>query len=117
MPRAYRPFPPLRSTTDAFVAWLASLEAKHLRELTFREVSRSLRALSATYVERRHTLVEGAALSGRGKRAAFALFYGPLHYLLVAHIVRELPSALDRMPALIDLGCAQERQVPRGPRR
>ena len=105
MPRAYRPFPPLRSTTDAFVAWLASLEAKHLRELTFREVSRSLRALSATYVERRHTLVEGAALSGRGKRAAFALFYGPLHYLLVAHIVRELPSALDRMPALIDLGC------------
>jgi methylase of polypeptide subunit release factors len=95
----------LSSSSDAFVTWLASLEAKHLRELTFREVSRSLRALSATYVERRHTLVDGAALSGRGKRAAFALFYGPLHHLLVAHIVRELPSALDRVPTLVDLGC------------
>jgi SAM-dependent methyltransferase len=95
----------LSSPTDTFVAWLASLEAKHLRELTFREVSRSLRALSTTYVERRRKLTEGAALSGRGKRAAFALFYGPLHYLLVAHIVRALPAATDRVPALIDLGC------------
>ena len=81
------------SSTDSFVTWLASLETKHLRELRFREVSRSLRALSATYVERRHRLLEGAALSGRGKRAAFALFYGPLHHLLVAHIVRALPTA------------------------
>jgi SAM-dependent methyltransferase len=95
----------LSSSSDAFAAWLASLEAKHLGELTFREVSRSLRALSATYVERRRTLGEGAALSGRGKRAAFALFYGPLHHLLVAHIVRELPSALDRVATLVDLGC------------
>jgi SAM-dependent methyltransferase len=93
------------SSADPFVAWLASLEAKHLRELTFREVSRSLRALSAIYVERRHTLVEGAALSGRGKRAAFALFYGPLHHLLVAHIVRALPAATDSVPTLVDLGC------------
>ena len=92
-------------SSDAFAAWLASLEAKHLGELTFREVSRSLRVLSATYVERRRTLVEGAALSGRGKRAAFALFYGPLHHLLVAHIVRELPTALDRVATLVDLGC------------
>ena len=95
----------MSSTTNGFVTWLASLEAKHLGELTFAEVSRSLRALSATYVERRHKLVEGAALSGRGKRAAFALFYGPLHYLLVAQIVRALPAASDRVPTLIDLGC------------
>jgi hypothetical protein len=107
----------LPSSSDAFVAWLASLETKHLRELTFREVSRSLRALSATYVERRHRLVEGAALSGRGKRAAFALFYGPLHHLLVAHIVRALPSALDvcRRSSISD--AAPARQAPRGPRR
>jgi len=95
----------LSSTTNGFATWLASLEAKHLGELTFAEVSRSLRALSATYVERRHKLAEGAALSGRGKRAAFALFYGPLHHLLVAQIVRALPAAADRVSTLIDLGC------------
>ena len=73
--------------------WLSALEARHFSDLTFAEVSRSLRALSATYVERRHKLHEGAALSGRGKRAAFALFYGPLHHLLVSQIIRALPDA------------------------
>jgi SAM-dependent methyltransferase len=70
-------------------------------------VSRALRALSSTYVERRGRLGEGAALSGAGKRAAFALFYGPLHYLLIREIVRALPGALSTAPAatLVDLGC------------
>jgi len=85
--------------------WVAALEAKHLADLTFAEVSRSLRALSSTYVAHRQKLAEGAALSGRGKRAAFALFYGPLHYLIVAHIVRELWHATPRVSTLIDLGC------------
>jgi len=86
-------------------AWLAALEARHLADLTFPEVSRSLRALSATYVERRDRLSEGAALSGAGKRAAFALFYGPIHYLLVAGIVRQLPRAAAGAAQLVDLGC------------
>jgi len=70
-----------------------------------------LRALSSTYVERRGRLAEGAALSGAGKRAAFALFYGPLHYLLTREIVRALPGAMSAMspmaaaPTLVDLGC------------
>ena len=85
--------------------WLTALEARHLSNLTFSEVSRSLRALSATYVERRDRLSEGAALSGHGKRAAFALFYGPLHYLLVREIVRAIPGAADGAPMLVDLGC------------
>jgi SAM-dependent methyltransferase len=84
---------------------MASLEARHLAELTFPEVSRALRALSSAYVERRRKLPEGAALSGAGKRAAFALFYGPLHHLLVAHIVEALPAAARRVPTLVDLGC------------
>ncbi|MBI3490996.1 MAG: hypothetical protein HY047_04275, partial [Acidobacteria bacterium] len=78
---------------DDFDAWMAALEARHLAELTFSEVSRALRALSSTYVERRAKLEEGAALDGAGKRAAFALFYGPLHYRLLRHIVRALPGA------------------------
>src|SRR3954468_16371385 len=84
---------------------MAALEATHLAELTFPEVSRALRALSSTYVERRGKLAEGAALSGTGKRAAFALFYGPLHHLLVAHIVNNLPDALNNVSTIVDLGC------------
>lgn len=90
---------------DRFARWIAALEAKHLAELTFPEVSRALRALSSTYVERRGKLAEGAALSGAGKRAAFALFYGPLHHLLVDHIVGNLPGALGQVRELLDLGC------------
>src|SRR5438876_10018441 len=108
--------------------WLSALEARHVSDLTFQEVARSLRALSATYVERRDRIREGAALAGAGKRAAFAVFYGPLHYLLVREIVNALPgatggperaaphtegstqdmkcgAALSGPPTLIDLGC------------
>ncbi len=90
---------------DRFAAWLLRLEQRHLADLTFSEVSRALRALSSTYVERRGRLAEGAALSGAGKRAAFALFYGPLHYLLVREIVRALPGATGSFGTLVDLGC------------
>ncbi len=89
---------------DAFADWIAALEARHLADLTFQEVSRSLRALSSVYVERRGRLTDGAALSGRGKRAAFALFYGPLHFVLVRHIAHAL-GALPRCDAIVDLGC------------
>ena len=68
-------------------------------------MSRALRALSATYVERRERIGEGAALSGAGKRAAFALFYGPLHYLMVREIVHALPGATEGVTTLVDLGC------------
>ena len=85
--------------------WMSALERRHLAELTFQEVSRSLRALSSNYVERRTTLTQGAALSGAGKRAAFALFYGPLHFLLVRHIVAAIPGAADAHASLVDLGC------------
>jgi hypothetical protein len=86
-------------------AWVQALEARHLADLTFSEVSRALRALSSAYVERRARLSSGAALSGAGKRAAFALFYGPLHYLLVKHVATALGAARDRTSTLVDLGC------------
>jgi hypothetical protein len=68
-------------------------------------VSRARRALSTAYVERRRRLPQGGALAGAGKRAAFALFYGPLHYLLVREIVRALPGATRAASILADLGC------------
>jgi len=91
--------------SEKFTNWMAGIEARHLADLTFPEVSRALRALSSTYVERRGRIGEGAALSGAGKRAAFALFYGPLHYLLLRAIVAELPGAAAVRPTLVDLGC------------
>ena len=90
---------------ERFDRWVQGLEARHLAELTFQELARSVRALSSTYVERRRGLGSGAALAGGGKRAAFALFYGPLHYLLIREIVRALPGATDAPPILMDLGC------------
>jgi methyltransferase family protein len=90
---------------DSFDAWIAGLESRHFAELTFPEVSRALRALSSAYVERRQTLAEGAALDGAGKRAAFALFYAPLHYLLIDYITGHLPGARRSPGTLVDLGC------------
>jgi hypothetical protein len=96
-----------------FDAWIAALEERHLADLTFPELSRALRALSFSYVEGRtmarnnRGAVHGA-LSGAGKRAAFALFYGPLHYMFVDRVVARLDtSTTTRIPArtLIDLGC------------
>ncbi len=89
----------------SFDEWVAALEARHLADLTFREVSRSLRALSSLYVERRGRIQHGAALDGRGKRAAFALFYGPLHFLIVRHVVSHVDSAREARGTLVDLGC------------
>jgi hypothetical protein len=97
-----------------FDRWLDALEQRHLADLTFPQVSSALRALSSTYVERRQRIREGAALDGAGKRAAFALFYGPLHYLLVREIVRALDRSVTRATLvtefepggpLVDLGC------------
>ena len=83
---------------------MTALEARHLADLRLAEVSRALRALSSAYVERRERLSRGAALDGAGKRAAFALFYGPLHYLVTRHIVRLLGASVDDGP-IVDVGC------------
>lgn len=95
-----------RAPGDAVVdAWLAGLEQRHLADLTLSEVARALRALSSCYVERRAKLASGDALASRGKRAAFALFYGPMHLFVTRALVRSLPAALERLDEIIDLGC------------
>ncbi|HEX7088040.1 MAG TPA: hypothetical protein VF198_16895 [Vicinamibacterales bacterium] len=92
---------------ERFAEWLAAAEARYLANLTRAELGRALRALSSCYVERRGRLAEGAALATAGKRAAFALFYGPLHYLVVHAIAGRLQPADDAPPrgAIVDLGC------------
>ena len=90
---------------DLFRSWFAALESRQLSRLTFAEVRRGLQALSQLYVERPRGLGAGTALEGAGKRAAFALFYTPLHFLLVREVARALGAA-DPAPRVIsDLGC------------
>lgn len=90
---------------DNFDSWLAALEARHLANLTRPELTRALRALSSCYVERREKLTGGAALEGAGKRAAFALFYGPLHFLTVTAVVRAVLAHEIPLDTIADLGC------------
>lgn len=97
--------PQLETSDELFAAWLRALEARHLRDLRPAELTRALRALSSIYVERRAGLRAGRALNGAGKRAAFALFYAPLHFLIVRAIVRLLDAASDSLDTIIDLGC------------
>ena len=84
--------------------WFDALERRYLSDLTFSEAARALRALSSCYVERRSKLAAGGALESRGKRAAFALFYGPLHFVVTTEIVRAL-SVPRGLREVIDVGC------------
>src|SRR5918993_412452 len=97
--------PMTHSTGDIFTEWLAALEARHLADLRVPEVTRALRALSSAYVQRRHKVASGATLDSAGKRAAFALFYGPLHFLTATHVVRALDAHNPPPAAILDLGC------------
>lgn len=101
---------------DPFDNWIDALLERHLRELTLREVGRALKQLTQDYVQQRNRLRDGA-FEGRGKRAAFALYYGPRHFLLVREVLRKLsepiPSGIGqagtgtgaKTASVLDLGC------------
>ncbi len=89
---------------DPFVDWFEALEARHLANLNFSEVRRAVQALSIRYVEKRHRFGTGGILDGEGKRAAFAMFYGPLHFLLVRQIVRALHATVPNNASILDVG-------------
>jgi hypothetical protein len=90
-----------------FESWLEKVRARYLPPLTPRELHAGVRALSSRYVERRG---EGAgparALDGLGKRAAFASYYAPLHFLAAHHaLVEVFAGELADVRRLVDLGC------------
>jgi protein-L-isoaspartate O-methyltransferase len=93
------------ATTDIFTHWVQALEARHLADLRVAEVTRALRALSSAYVERRHKVASGGALDTAGKRAAFALFYAPLHFLATQHVLEALNPPPPATSSILDLGC------------
>jgi SAM-dependent methyltransferase len=88
-----------------FGQWIEALEARHLADLRVPEVTRALRALSSAYVERRHKVAHGATLDSRGKRAAFALYYAPLHFLTAEYVVRALGADEPPPATVLDVGC------------
>ena len=90
----------------AFDEWVTALEKRHLADLRVPEVTRALRALSSAYVERRHTVARGGPLDSAGKRAAFALFYAPLHFLAASHVIRSIQGTCVPPPSrIVDVGC------------
>jgi len=90
--------------SPTFRGWLTALEARHLSDLRVSDVARALRALSSAYVERRDAALH-SALDSAGKRAAFALFYSPLHFLTTYLIVRALDAHIPRPRSILDIGC------------
>lgn len=102
----------ISTMTDRFANWLAALEGRHLANLRVPEVTRALRALSSAYVERRTAGASAGrgqqvrgALDSAGKRAAFALFYAPLHFIAVTEVVRAHGTRRAAPTTIVDLGC------------
>ena len=60
--------------------------------------------MSARYVTRRGRDVQ-RSLDTRGKRAAFALFYAPLHFLATELVVRALGAQTPAPGSIVDIGC------------
>ncbi len=90
-----------------FDRWLERTAERHQAELAFSEIRKGVQALSSLWVERREAgRLGGRASEGRGKRAALASYFAPLHFLSVHHALRELgPDAADPTQRIVDLGC------------
>jgi SAM-dependent methyltransferase len=85
--------PPLPPELERrFHGWIEAATARE--PLTFPEIRRGVRALSARYVEGRGA--DGgvaSALAGAGLRAAFTTYYAPLHFLTAFAAALSLPAA------------------------
>jgi hypothetical protein len=89
-----------------FDGWHQRLRARFERDLIFAEIRKGVQALSSLYVGRRGSAQEGGAIfDGAGKRAAFALYYAPLHFLVTWHVVHEIEFDAVPVARLWDLGC------------
>ena len=85
--------------------WLDALPARHTGAMTRPEFLKAIRALSTRYVERRSAIADRSPVDRAGKRAAFALFYAPLHFLTARGIVQALGLATEPIDTIVDLGC------------
>lgn len=88
-------------------SWIEGLRDRYLADLRVPEVTRALRALSSAYVERRggRDRPVRPTLDTAGKRAAFAVYYAPVHLLAVMAAVRALELERPSPGTVLDLGC------------
>jgi hypothetical protein len=91
--------------TPRIEAWLKAVSDRHLSAMDRPAFLKAVRALSVRYVERRNLLTERSPIDSAGKRAAFAGYFAPRHFLSTYFIVEEMH--LDDAPAdtIVDLGC------------
>ncbi|RIK94817.1 MAG: hypothetical protein DCC71_23075 [Proteobacteria bacterium] len=91
----------------AFDAWLADTVSRHTGDLAFREIRKGAQALSWLYVERRGEVdLAARTIDGRGKRAALASYYAPLHFLTACHALARIGAArFGEIRRVVDLGC------------
>jgi hypothetical protein len=85
--------------------WFDRIRERYSEQLTPTEIRKGVQALSRIYVEERRRLDAGAVFDGAGKRAAFACFYSPLHFLAVRAIVSSLAVSRPAPRRIVDLGC------------
>jgi SAM-dependent methyltransferase len=85
--------------------WIDRVIERHTRTMTRPEFLKAVRALSARYVEQRAVLRDRSPLDSAGKRAAFAGFYAPLHFLTVRQIIESVGLARRSIETIVDLGC------------
>jgi hypothetical protein len=90
--------------TERIDAWSSALVARHTATLSTHELLKCIRALSARYVETRREIATKPPADTPGKRAAFAVFFAPIHFFTVRAIVPSLPAAAN-IDTIVDLGC------------
>jgi hypothetical protein len=89
---------------DPLRTWLPAVIARHTAALSTPEFLKAVRALSARYVERRAELGRRSPIDSAGKRAAFAAFFAPLHFVTTREIVAAFGEGMS-VRRIVDLGC------------
>lgn len=85
--------------------WLDAVITRHTSAFTTPEFLKAVRALSARYVETRHALPGRSPIDTAGKRAAFAGFYAPLHFITMRAVLAAVAADLTPPATIVDLGC------------
>src|SRR5688572_15307468 len=85
--------------------WLDALHSRHAGAMRSPELLKAIRALSVRYVQRRTEIASRSPIDSAGKKAAFALFFAPLHFLITREVVRALGANSSRPGTIWDLGC------------
>jgi hypothetical protein len=84
--------------------WLEDVVARQAAAMPRPQWLKAIRALSSCYVERRSAIAGGAPTDSAGKRAAFAGFYAPLHFITIQRVLAALGPA-PPVRQVLDLGC------------